>query len=79
MSLREKTVPSFRTAWCNAQCIARRCASDNWHHLCESIQHSADCGKVRGMYCGITMTACSGWIATRKSSTWETITCHVKI
>ncbi|KAH3741169.1 hypothetical protein DPMN_047889 [Dreissena polymorpha] len=61
MSPCEKTVPSFRTAWCNAERIARRCASDKWLHLCERIQHSADCWKVRGMYCGIKMAVCSGW------------------
>jgi hypothetical protein len=49
----EKTLSALRTARSNAQRIARRCANDYWLQLCESIQRSADCGNVRGMYDGI--------------------------
>ena len=49
----EKTLSALRSARSIAQRTARRCANDYWLKLCESIQNSADCGNVRGMYDGI--------------------------
>ncbi|KAI0208445.1 hypothetical protein LSAT2_006872 [Lamellibrachia satsuma] len=49
----EKTLSALRSARSIAQRTARRCANDYWLKLCESIQNSADCGNIRGMYDGI--------------------------
>ena len=49
----EKTLSALRSARSIAQRTARCCANDYWLKLCESIQNSADCGNVRGMYDGI--------------------------
>ncbi|XP_052249602.1 uncharacterized protein LOC127857228 [Dreissena polymorpha] len=72
----EKTLSALRTARSNAQRIARRCANDYWLQLCESIQRSADCGNVRGMYDGIKKAVgpTVKKTAPLKSSTGETIT-----
>ena len=48
-----ETLSALRSARSIAQRTARRCANDYWLKLCESIQNSADCGNVRGMYDGI--------------------------
>ncbi|XP_052217843.1 uncharacterized protein LOC127835421 [Dreissena polymorpha] len=72
----EKTLSALRTARSNAHRIARRCANDYWLQLCESIQRSADCGNVRGMYDGIKKAVgpTVKKTAPLKSSTGETIT-----
>ena len=49
----EKTLAALRKARNNTQRIARRCASDYWLNLCQSIQLSADCGNIRAMYNGM--------------------------
>ncbi|XP_037804032.1 uncharacterized protein LOC119598476 [Penaeus monodon] len=48
-----KSIAALRKARNDAQRIARRCANDYWINLCESIQLSADCGNIRGMYEGM--------------------------
>jgi len=48
-----KSLAALRKARNDAQRIVRRCANDYWINLCESIQLSADCGNIRGMYEGM--------------------------
>ncbi|XP_037776944.1 craniofacial development protein 2-like [Penaeus monodon] len=48
-----KSLAAHRKARNDAQRIARRCVNDYWLNLCESIQFSADCGNIRGMYEGM--------------------------
>ena len=48
-----ETQQALKTARSQAQRSARRCANDYWQDLCCNIQHSADCGNIRGVYDGI--------------------------
>ncbi|XP_037804507.1 uncharacterized protein LOC119598887 [Penaeus monodon] len=48
-----KSLAALRKARNDSQRIVRRCANDYWINLCESIQLSADCGNIRGMYEGM--------------------------
>lgn len=72
----EKTLAALRKARHDAQRTARRCSNDYWLKLCDSIQLSADCGNLRGMYDGIKKAfgPTVNKFAPLKSTTGVTIT-----
>ncbi len=49
----EKVLAALWKAKNDTQRIAKKCASDYWLKLCQSIQLSADCGNIRAMYEGM--------------------------